>query len=180
MPRAYWLDQDHIFLTSLLLLIEPSKAEFDRVIAAISEAGPDDYDMEILNRLYKDSALVLPHRPLALLTGEFRSKSHVRYLGSAVEDWDPTKILAEAKLVHFSDWPIPKVCLLSHCVMPYPKQQQPWIAADYEMIQSHQPTCDFNLKTGQDDDCRSRVIWLGLYRDFADHRKVDVPQIHNN
>jgi hypothetical protein len=64
--------------------------------------------------------------------------------------------------------------------MPCPKQQQPWIAADYEMIRSHQPTCDFNLKTGQDDDCRSRVIWLGLYRDFADHRKVDVPQIHSN
>jgi hypothetical protein len=111
MTRAYWLDQDKLFLTSLLLLVEPSKSEFDRVAAAISEAGPDDYDMDILNRLYRDSALVLPHRPNALLTGEFRSKSHSRYLGNPVEDWDPAKILAEAKLVHFSDWPVPKVGL---------------------------------------------------------------------
>jgi hypothetical protein len=84
-------------------------SEFGRVAAAISEAGPDDYDMDILNRLYRDSALVLPHRRNALLTGEFRSKMHSRYLGSRVEDWDPAKILAEAKLVHFSDWPVPKV-----------------------------------------------------------------------
>ncbi|KAL2816084.1 glycosyltransferase family 8 protein [Aspergillus granulosus] len=155
MPRAYWLDHDNNFLTSLLLLIKPSEFEFDRVMTAVSEAGPAEYDMDILNRLYKDSALVLPHRPYALLTGEFRSKIHTRYLGSSVEDWDPEKILMEAKLIHFSDWPIPK----------------PWVAADPTMTQKHQPTCDLNPKTGQEDNCRSRDIWLGLYREFADHRK---------
>ncbi|KAL2784669.1 nucleotide-diphospho-sugar transferase [Aspergillus keveii] len=153
MPRAYWLDQDKLFLTSLLLLVEPSKSEFDRI----------DYDMDILNRLYRDSALVLPHRPNALLTGEFRSKSHSRYLGNPVEDWDPAKILAEAKLVHFSDWPVPK----------------PWIAADPEMIREHQPICDSNPTTGQ-DDCRSRDIWLELYRDFADRRKEVVNKTHKD
>ncbi|KAL3483608.1 nucleotide-diphospho-sugar transferase [Aspergillus germanicus] len=145
MPRAYWLDQDKLFLTSLLLLVEPSKSEFDRVAAAIPEAGPDDYDMDILNKLYRDSALVLPHQPNALLTGEFRSKSHSRYLGSPVENWDPTKIFAEARL--------------------------PWIAADSAVIREHQPICDLDPTTGQ-DDCRSRDIWLELYRDFADRRKV--------
>jgi hypothetical protein len=108
MPRAYWLDRDTLFLTSLLLLVEPSKSEFTRVTGAISEAGRDDYDMDILNKLYKDSAMVLPHRPNALLTGEFRSKTHTRYLGSP-DGWDPATILAEAKVVHFSDWPVPKV-----------------------------------------------------------------------
>ena len=33
----------------------------------ISKAEGDDYDMEIVNYLYMDSALVLPHRPYDLL-----------------------------------------------------------------------------------------------------------------
>ncbi|KAL3460076.1 nucleotide-diphospho-sugar transferase [Aspergillus heterothallicus] len=160
MPRAYWLDQDSLFLTSLLLLVEPSKSEFTRVITAISDAGRDDYDMDILNKLYRDSALVLPHRPNALLTGEFRSKIHTRYLGSA-QGWDPAKILAEAKVIHFSDWPVPK----------------PWIAAESLMIEKHQPQCELNSTTGQ-EDCRSRDIWLGLYHDFAERRKVVLEGSH--
>ncbi|KAJ0416496.1 nucleotide-diphospho-sugar transferase [Aspergillus carlsbadensis] len=161
MPRAYWLDQDNLFLTSLLLLVEPSKPEFHRVEEAISGAGPEDYDMDILNHLYRDSAMVLPHRPNAMLSGEFRSKTHERYLGSPVADWDPAKIFAEAKLVHFSDWPVPK----------------PWNAAG-SPLEENKPTCDPNPATGRDDDCRARDIWLGLYRDFADRRKriCDAPK----
>lgn len=109
MPRAYWLGSDDCTLTSLLLLIHPSEFEFNRIMTTVSEAGPAEYDMEIMNKLYKDSALVLPHRPYALLTGEFRSKSHGSYLGNSLDEWDSEKILMEAKLVHFSDWPVPKV-----------------------------------------------------------------------
>ncbi|KAL2808647.1 nucleotide-diphospho-sugar transferase [Aspergillus granulosus] len=154
MPRAYWLDQNDHFLTSLLLLIKPSQFEFDRVMTAVSKANPAEYDMDILNRLYKDSALVLPHRPYALLTGVFRSNLHSRYLGNSVEEWNPAKIIMEAKFVHFSDWPIPK----------------PWITADPAIIQKHQPACNMDPETDQ-DDCRSRDIWLDLYREFADRRK---------
>jgi hypothetical protein len=40
------------------------------------------------------------------------------------------------------------------------------------MIQEKQPTCDLDPVTGQEDDCRARDIWLGLYEDFAKRRKV--------
>jgi hypothetical protein len=109
MPRAYWLDFNERTLSSQLVLIEPSEFEFNRVMKAMNEAKSDDYDMEIVNNLYKDSALILPHRPYDLLTGEFRSDKHSDYLGSSEEAWDPDKAFKEAKFLHFSDWPVPKV-----------------------------------------------------------------------
>lgn len=109
MPRAYWLDPKDQVLTSSMILLQPSQFEFNRISTAISNAGPSDYDMEIMNKLYKTSALVIPHRPYILLTGEFHATTHHAYLGNAEESWDPLKSLKEAKYIHFSDWPVPKV-----------------------------------------------------------------------
>jgi hypothetical protein len=154
MPRAYWLDpKDHV-LSSQLVLIQPSQLEFDRVMKGIETAEKNDYDMEIVNNLYKDNALILPHRPYDLLTGEFRSKEHVKYLGNEVEPWDPEKVLKEAKFLHFSDWPVSK----------------PWIS-DTGNQQAKKPTCDTDPQTGK-EDCRAQEMWLGFYSDFARRRKV--------
>lgn len=98
-------------MSSQMMLIQPSEFEFTRVMNATDYAESDDYDMEIVNYLYKDSALIIPHRPYAVLTGEWRSKKHTEYLGNTIERWDPVKIFKEAKYLHFSDWPIPKVVL---------------------------------------------------------------------
>ncbi|KAI9371699.1 hypothetical protein BJX61DRAFT_543392 [Aspergillus egyptiacus] len=111
--------------------------------------------MEIVNDLYKDSALILPHRPYDLLTGDFRSKSHSAYLGNDLEEWDPERILSEAKYLHFSDWPVPK----------------PWLSASPSTVQEEQPTCDRNPATGKEDDCRARDLWLQFYADFATRRE---------
>lgn len=110
MPRAYWLDPKDRIFTSGLMLIQPSKYEFARIMDEISNVPFDMYDMEIMNKLYGDSALVIPHRPYTLLTGEFRSKTHEAYLGNTDELWDAEEILKDAKYLHFSDWPVPKVC----------------------------------------------------------------------
>lgn len=110
MPRAYWLDPKDRIFTSGLMLIQPSKYEFARIMDEISNVPFDMYDMEIMNKLYGDSALVIPHRPYTLLTGEFRSKTHEAYLGNTDELWDAEEILKGAKYLHFSDWPVPKVC----------------------------------------------------------------------
>ncbi|KAL1998010.1 hypothetical protein VTN02DRAFT_217 [Thermoascus thermophilus] len=155
MPRAYWLNPDDRVLSSQVVLVQPSAFEFQRVMDGVRHAGANDYDMEIVNTLYRDSALVLPHRPYDLLTGEFRSKRHRSYLGSEEEAWDPEKVVAEAKFLHFSDWPVPK----------------PWIHADESVIESKQPTCDHNPRTGADDDCRARDLWRGFYSDFARRRE---------
>ncbi|KAJ5714703.1 CAZyme family GT8, partial [Penicillium malachiteum] len=159
MPRAYWLDTKDLIFTSGLMLIQPSQFEFDRIMDEISNAPSDIYDiydMEIMNKLYGDSALVVPHRPYTLLTGEFRSKNHDSYLGNTEELWDADRILKDAKYLHFSDWPVPK----------------PWIAATRDVINNTQPPCEFNPATGQQDDCRIREHWLGIYKDFRTRRQV--------
>lgn len=102
-------------MSSQMILVQPSKFEFERVMNATDHAKSNDYDMEIVNYLYKDSALLIPHRPYAVLTGEWRTKEHTEYLGNPVEPWDPDKVLKEAKYLHFSDWPIPKVAFRLSC-----------------------------------------------------------------
>ncbi|KKA19942.1 Golgi Precursor [Rasamsonia emersonii CBS 393.64] len=159
MPRAYWLNFDERTLSSQVVLIEPSEFEFNRVMKAMNEAKSNDYDMEIVNYLYKDSALILPHRPYDLLTGEFRSDNHSAYLGNSEEAWDPDKILKEAKFLHFSDWPVPK----------------PWLTASPAVIQEKQPKCEKNPTTGEEDNCRNRDLWLGFYSDFKKRRQVSDP-----
>ena len=112
MPRAYWKWDKEYELTSLLVLFETSATAFASLMHAIENADAETYDMEILNNLYFGSATVLPHRQYGLLTGEFNHgpKDYSLFTGSVDERWDPEKALREAKIVHFSDWPIPKVC----------------------------------------------------------------------
>ncbi|PYI05196.1 nucleotide-diphospho-sugar transferase [Aspergillus sclerotiicarbonarius CBS 121057] len=155
LPRAYWLNFDDRVMSSQVMLVQPSAAEFRRIEQSIAAAGSNVYDMEIVNDLYRDSALILPHRPYDLLTGEFRSKNHTAYLGNSLEPWDPVEILREAKFLHFSDWPVPK----------------PWIEAPETVIAENKPECDVDPQTGRYDDCRARDIWLGLYDDFARRRQ---------
>ncbi|PYI08355.1 nucleotide-diphospho-sugar transferase [Aspergillus sclerotiicarbonarius CBS 121057] len=154
MPLAYWLDPKDRVFTSGLMLIQPSPAEFSRVMDEINDTPSDVYDMEIMNKFYGDSALVVPHRPYLLLTGEFRSQNHQAYLGDTGESWDAEKILETTKYLHFSDWPLPK----------------PWVPATQHVIEQTQPACEFDPATGQ-QDCHVRELWLGIYEDFMIRRQ---------
>ncbi|KAI8962941.1 glycosyltransferase family 8 protein [Daldinia sp. FL1419] len=151
MPRAYWLFPDNKILSSQLMLVQPSAVEFDRIMQKMESAGRNDYDMEIVNQLYADTAMILPHRPYDLLTGEFRGDNHQNYLGTDREEWDPVAIYNEAKFLHFSDWPVPK----------------PWLPMSDSMRQDKQPKCV--TKDGQ-EDCSARDLWNGFYDDFSDRR----------
>jgi hypothetical protein len=93
MSRAYWLDQ--LFLSSQLVLAEPSQREWQR-IEEFMNREESYFDMNILNTLYKDSCLVLPHRRYNLLSGELRENGHNKYLGSSGV-WNASRILDEAK-----------------------------------------------------------------------------------
>ena len=161
MPRAYWLASPT--LTSLLLLVTPSPAELDHLLTTLHHWRADDpaltathptIDMGLLNARFADSALILPHRPYALLSGEFRIHTHTAYLGGppSLEPWDPDRVLAEAKLVHFSDWPLPK----------------PWIMWPWEGLAEVQPDCVGAKGSGV---CRERIIWKELYEGFRERRK---------
>ncbi|RYP67248.1 hypothetical protein DL771_007337 [Monosporascus sp. 5C6A] len=151
MPRAYWLFPENKILSSQLMLVQPSEVEFDRVMKTMESSSRNDYDMEIVNELYIDQAMILPHRPYDLLTGEFRGDSHEKYLGTDREEWDPVAVFNEAKFLHFSDWPVPK----------------PWVSNE-SMRKQHQPACE--TKDGK-EDCTARTLWNGFYEDFAERRK---------
>ncbi|KAK4205470.1 family 8 putative glycosyltransferase [Triangularia verruculosa] len=154
MPRAYWLYPGEKKLASHILLVEPSAAEFQRVLDAMSQGGEEEYDMEILNTLYQDSALVIPHRRYALLTQVFRWEDgeHAKYLGSDREEWDPVAVFNEAKYLHFSDWPLPK----------------PWIEAEEDLRLRVEPRC--RVKEGV-ETCFEKEIWNGIYQDFRARRQ---------
>jgi len=148
LPRAFWLPvADHV-LSSQIVLVEPSAFEFSRITKAITSAGPNDYDMEIINNLYGNSALILPHRKYDMLTRIFREDHRESYLGNDVEKWDPDKVFAEASFLHFSDWPVPK----------------PWLP-DYGKKEELKPKCE-------GEDCRAQKLWLGFYDDFTKRRQV--------
>lgn len=153
MPRAYWLENP--YLSSQMILIQPSTEEFKRIDQTINNVQAGEFDMEIVNILYGKDCMILPHRPYNLLTGEFRSKgNHTQYLGNEYEGWNPENVLQEAKFLHFSDWPMPK----------------PWLSATTKLKQENQPNCDV-LEDGR-EDCRARDLWLGFYEDFKARRKV--------
>lgn len=171
MPRAYWNLPDLRQLSSLLIVIEPSYREFDALMEtadaarygqlAVNISEGHMYDMELLNDRYLDTALVLPHRQYGLITGEFRTKSHRSFMGNEHEDWDPDRALAEAKFVHFSDWPLPK----------------PWIMWPQALLPEMLPRCANNPGTAEESGCRDRDVWRGLYDDFRKRRKVRVASL---
>ncbi|KAF7182025.1 hypothetical protein CNMCM7691_001413 [Aspergillus felis] len=165
MPRAYWALPDTKQLSSLLIVIEPSYREFKALMESAQPAlhgqvevdsnETHGYDMELLNNRYADSALVLPHRQYGLVTGEFRKKDHRNFFGNDYETWDPDKVLTEAKLVHFSDWPLPK----------------PWVLSNQKLLAEILPKCDYKPGTMQERGCRDREVWKSLYQDFRQRRK---------
>jgi hypothetical protein len=120
MPRAYWSNglPPSWQLTSIIMLVEPNPNEVNAMMEVLRhwQTRPDyanskKYDMDLLNHRFGASAMVLPHRPYAMLTAEFRSHDHSTYLGyrnghelDPRGKWDPDRALKEAKLVHFSDW----------------------------------------------------------------------------
>lgn len=153
MMRAYWYLPKLKTLTSLFVLLEPSKFELGRLMEVTSSRKENEYDMEILDRVYGDSAMILPHQHYGLLSGEFRSRDHQNFLGNDYEAWDSERVLEEASLVHFSDWPLPK----------------PWISWPGTLVSQMVPKC---RDVGGVANCRDKDIWLKLYSDFRERRRV--------
>lgn len=159
MVRAYW-ELPKKQLTSLLVLLEPSESEYQRLMTAsrVDNNPSGDYDMEILNRFYGDSALILPHQQYGLLSGEFRSTDHQHFMGNDFEKFNADRTFREASLIHFSDWPLPK----------------PWIMWPHNLIGDILPRC-YSDRGLEVHTCTKKDIWLELYDDFRKRRKVCLP-----
>lgn len=169
MPQAYWSDRTFEDgqkpFTSLLILLKPDPLVLTGLINTLKtwlkDGGQSDkYDMDLLNSRFgyasESPATVLPHRPYALLSAEFRRHDHEAYLGDDGAAWNPDKVLAEAKLVHFSDWPLPK----------------PWIMWPMPGLTEMQPDCGGS----HEGTCQERKLWKELYDDFR-RRRRDICRI---
>ncbi|KAL3440134.1 nucleotide-diphospho-sugar transferase [Aspergillus insuetus] len=164
-PRAYWLnDADSSIkdqmLGSHVMLIAPNQGNFHRIIDEAKSSGA--FDMEVLNTLFRDSAMILPHRRYALLTGEFRNKDHARYLSEDKDaEWNAMAEASRAYLVHFSDWPL----------------QKPWLPHSEQQWQQVLPECpEDDVATEDRPRCADRLIWTGFYTDYQlDHKAVCLP-----
>jgi alpha-N-acetylglucosamine transferase len=153
LPRAYWLSKPT--LGSYFMLIQPSTEIFRKIQSAIQEwAGFGIYDMEIVTRLFGDTCMRLPHRPYALLSGEFKSSDHSSYMGEN-QNWNGTKVINETKMIHFSDHPLTK----------------PWEATWTEMQQAG-PRCIDPVTGSLQEKCDDREAWFSLYNEFRERRKV--------
>ncbi|KAK1456509.1 glucose N-acetyltransferase [Colletotrichum cuscutae] len=138
-PRAYWLYPEKKIVASHIMLVQPSVAEFARIVEKVDHAGKEEYDMEIINDLYKDSAMILPHRPYSLLTRSFGGDHQDYYLGNSNEVWDAVTVYNEAKYLHFSDWPMHK----------------PWLKSSDSLIKERQPDC---VVRDRNEDCTAREL----------------------
>ncbi|KAM5345884.1 hypothetical protein ACJ41O_011745 [Fusarium nematophilum] len=154
-PRAYWLNEKDTdiakqVLGSHVMLIEPNQARYEKIINEALQSG--DFDMEVVNHMFKDSAMILPHRRIALLTGEFRAKDHSKYMApDEDEEWNAMAEVSRAFLVHFSDWPLPK----------------PWRRRTKKQWEDALPECLESDKGANDrPPCADRMMWTGFYEDY--------------
>jgi len=159
-PRAYWLNEQNATLKNQILgshvmLLEPNMARYKKIVDEALRSG--DFDMEVVNHLFSNSALILPHRRLALLTGEFRATDHARYLaGEEDDDWNAMAEVSRAYLVHFSDWPLPK----------------PWKHRSAAQWEAALPACSPDDVEREDRPaCADRVMWSGFYTDYDNYKE---------
>ena len=168
LPRRYWSEPEERQLSTVMILLEPSEIEMDRILHKTRDRKGNQYDMDIVNDLYRDNAMVLPHRDYVLLSGEFRSTTHQPYLGNDFEPWDADQIFNKSRYIHFSDWPVPKVMPLRwYSGGLYADLIQPWVKTPEAMIDKMKPPCRTGARS-----CRDQDIWLWLYQDFIQRRIV--------
>lgn len=166
-PRAYWLNGKDTeigrqILGSHVMLIEPNEARYRKILAEAQRSG--EFDMEVVNNMFRDSAMILPHRRLALLTGEFRRSDHSQYLApDHDEEWNAVREVSRSFLVHFSDWPLPK----------------PWQPRTAKQWEDALPACpEDNGENASRHRCADRVVWTGLYDMYDAERKKQCAALY--
>ncbi|KAL5327210.1 hypothetical protein ACEPPN_004902 [Leptodophora sp. 'Broadleaf-Isolate-01'] len=153
MPWVYWGEPTGWAFSNQMMLITPSASEFAKIEAEITKAESDQFDLTIVEKLYKSKTLKIPQRPYHLMTGELRRQDHSKYWGSG-KKWDPEEALQKSKMLHFSDWPVPR----------------PWDSAPQAMLNKHMPKCLKSEWFGA-TNCKNRMLWMQLYADYAAKRK---------
>lgn len=146
-------------LNPQLALIEPSADVFAYAVrhlntpeAQATLREDDDYDLQIFNQIFRDEAMLIPHRLTLVSSEDLRSQDYAReqYL-NRFETWDAKAVLAETAYLHFSDATHPK----------------PWIKASRKDIRANTPVCASGTIV-----CPETDIWLHLYRNYALRRAV--------
>ena len=156
MPYIYYGQADGWRFSTQLTLMTPSPDSFYKISDAIQALSPIEDDLSVLEAQFRGQIIKLPQRPFALMAGEYRRTEHTEYIGYQFpKKWDPDYMHKEARILHFSDHPIPP----------------PWIKASQVSSNKNMPKCKNSEWFGA-SDCRDRAVWFKLYRDYADMRKA--------
>jgi len=156
MPYVYLGKQEGWQFSTQVMLITPSANSFTQISDAIRGAQSTEYDTTILETLFHGQIIKIPQRPFALLSGEYRRTSHRQYMGLRFpKKWDPDYIQQETRIMHFSDYPLPK----------------PWARASQELLNKNMPQCQRSEWFGA-SNCRDREVWMKMYSDYRERRKA--------
>lgn len=109
-PTAYWIDPS--FFSSTLMLIEPSPRQWHSVQHVLLNALPQQYDMDMINVLFKDSNH-LPGRYATLNShwedmntpswfNKSDASSTLPHSSTTASDQDLDELYREAEVIHFS------------------------------------------------------------------------------
>lgn len=164
-PRAYWLNNPEgasfaeQTICSHIMLLQPDEYYYHALMNETQRSA--DFDMEIINHLFKSSAMILPHRRLALLTGELRTREHQSYLSEEPDaEWNAHAEVSKSVLVHFSDWPLPK----------------PWRPRTKEQWERALPECDPEDQRDKEREdrppCADRSAWTSFYDEYETERNA--------
>ncbi|KAF7555101.1 hypothetical protein G7Z17_g2447 [Cylindrodendrum hubeiense] len=112
-PRAYWLDDS--FLSSTLMLIQPTAKLWDQIKQTVATLPPHQYDMDIVNALFGDIAVRLPGSYIVLnthwedwsLPSWFEPRATASNVAApvasqAASDQDMEDLLAQSYVLHFT------------------------------------------------------------------------------
>lgn len=104
-PNAYWISES--FLSSTLMLIEPSDKLWSLIYYEIQDIPSDQYDMDIINKVFQGTSPLLPGAYSTLnshwedwnlpLWSEIRSTSE-----TSVSSWDLYNLYLESYVIHFT------------------------------------------------------------------------------
>lgn len=123
-------------LCSHIMLLQPDLCYYTAIMNETQRSS--DFDMEIVNHLFKKSAM--PHRWLALLIGKFRTRGHADYtMEEPNEEWNAHAEVSRGVTVHFSERPLSK----------------PWRAKTKSQWDNALPECDLNDERDNEREDRS-------------------------
>ncbi|CAH2351934.1 glucose N-acetyltransferase 1 [[Candida] railenensis] len=156
-----------------------------------------EYDMEVLNKYFDDTLRgqvkgksgsdlkkfgIISHKVYGVLTGEFKEKKHSSFVAEPQdlpfvrndelrEEWDAIDVITNARLVHFSDAPIPKPWEFKLDNAEYYNAVRIYCEKDLDIAKFNTEFPNHMYQPRLTSDCDSVLVWEWLRKEFERRRE---------